>query len=171
MYVYIPSRVLVLIITVFRVYFRISLKRGQMHSGKFQGECKYESRGQPHTTYRKTIWGEGAKAPLAPWNKPCACYCTLLLLWLYSLDCSTPYINYVLIQLNSNVQHEELEKKLLDQMVEHLHAKEKEFREEIEKKVRVIAIVLWFEITELIVEQHIVCCSVCSLYTAMSSIP
>ena len=52
------------------------------------------------------------------------------------------------------MQHEELEKKLLDQMVEHLHAKEKEFREEIEKKVRVIAIVLWFEITELIVEQH-----------------
>ena len=52
------------------------------------------------------------------------------------------------------MQHEELEKKLLDQMVEHLHAKEKEFREEIEKKVRVIAIVLWFEITELIVEQQ-----------------
>jgi hypothetical protein len=48
---------------------------------------------------------------------------------------------FMLVQLNSN-KHEELEKKLLDQMVEHLHTKEKEFREEIEKKVRMTAVVL-----------------------------
>lgn len=46
------------------------------------------------------------------------------------------------IKINSEAQHEELEKKLLDQMVEHLHTKEKEFREEIEKKVRITLVVL-----------------------------
>ena len=52
-------------------------------------------------------------------------------------------LSVIIVSLrNSNKKHEELEKKLLDQMVEHLHTKEKEFREEIEKKVRMTAVVL-----------------------------
>ena len=58
----------------------------------------------------------------------------------------------MLLQLNSNTQHEELEKKLLDQMVEHLHSKEKEFREEIEKKVGMAAKLV------LVAGYAIICC-------------
>ena len=53
---------------MFRVYFRILLKRGQTHSSKFQeGQIQIQGRGQSHIQYRETnCQGGSQKYPLRP---------------------------------------------------------------------------------------------------------
>lgn len=63
-------------------------------------------------------------------------YCCTLHFWGKAHPSPSQHFLHV---LQSSTQHEEeLEKRLLEQMIEHLQVSEKQFREAIEKKVLVV---------------------------------